>query len=136
VTELAVLAFSHALSPEEKSALNGDLIDFRSALLNLSQPKQQNQNENQTQTQASPPAWFSMAWVDRPGKVQHPDSPSEHAFLSILVVGWQSKEQHEAVRQTEEFGKAIAPIRSRMLKPAKGLEMRHVRFQGGTKQES
>jgi hypothetical protein len=78
--------------------------------------------------EAKPAKSFSMGWFDRPATVQHPDSPSKEASLCTLVVGWESKEDHEAARATEEFGKAIEPIREYMLPAVKVLQMRHVRF--------
>jgi hypothetical protein len=74
-----------------------------------------------------PALLFSRGWIDRPGTVQHPDSPSGEASLCVLVVGWGSKEEHEAARATEEFGKAIKPIREHMLPAVKALQMRHAR---------
>ncbi|WEW58030.1 hypothetical protein PRK78_003497 [Emydomyces testavorans] len=114
VVELAVLAFPKEISPPEKTSLNHDLIHFRSTCLQLKEPK--------------PPSAFSMGWIERPGSVAHQDSKSGQAQLLVLVVGWESKEQHEQARKSEEFGKSITPIRERMLPAIKALQMRHARF--------
>jgi len=114
VIELVVLAFPSTLTLSEKTNLDTDLINFRSTLLNL--------------CGAKPASFCSVGWLDRPGTVQHPESPSGEASLCIFVVGWGSKEEHEAARATEEFGKGIKPIREHMLPAVKELQMRHVRF--------
>ncbi|EEP76164.1 predicted protein [Uncinocarpus reesii 1704] len=114
VIELAVLAFPKDINPPERTALNNDLINFRSTCLQL--------------TDSKPPSAFSMGWVERPGSVPHQDSKSGRAQLIVLVVGWESREQHEEVRKTTGFGNSIAPIRERMLPAIKALQMRHVKF--------
>ncbi|KAL1956530.1 hypothetical protein VTO42DRAFT_7093 [Malbranchea cinnamomea] len=121
VTELAVLGFPHNLEPHDRSALDNDLVQFRAALLGLQQVKA--------------PASFSMGWVERPSAVPHTGSPSGQASLVILVVGWGSKEEHEAVRETEEFGRTIKPIRERMVPATPALQMRHVRFKRDERKE-
>ncbi|OJD21955.1 hypothetical protein ACJ73_06705, partial [Blastomyces percursus] len=70
-----------------------------------------------------PPAWLSLGWVERPGTVKHADSPSGEAELAILVIGWESIQEHEAAMGTHDFEKAIAPVRAKMLPGIKVLEM-------------
>ena len=121
VTELVVLPFEDTISPEDKTALDKDLITFRNTLLDIKSVKA--------------PQSFSMGWVGRPGPVPHKESPSGQALLTAVVVGWGSKEEHETVRRTEEFGRTIKPIRERMLPGIEGLGMRHVRFKRDEKEK-
>lgn len=114
VIELAVLAFPKDLSPPDKTSLNHSMINLRSTCLQLKESK--------------PPSAFSLGWVERPGSVPHQDSKSGKAQLMVFVVGWESREQHEELRKTEGFSKAIAPIRKMMLPSMDILKMRHVRF--------
>lgn len=62
--------------------------------------------------------------------MEHADSPSGEAELAILVIGWESVQEHEAVMGTDAFEKAIAPVRKKMLPGLKVLEMRYVKFMG------
>lgn len=116
ITELCVLPFPDNLSVQEMKDLNGDLINFRSAVA-----------EQLTQ-EAGPQSW-AMGQVDRPSPLKHDKSPTGQAVLRFLAVGWESVETHKRAKETEQFGKSIAPIREKMLPPAPGLEMKHVRFQ-------
>ncbi|KAL2374175.1 hypothetical protein BDBG_05508 [Blastomyces gilchristii SLH14081] len=75
-----------------------------------------------------PPGWLSLGWVERPRTVEHADSPSGEAELTILVIGWESIQEHEAAMGTDDFEKAFAPVRAKMLPGIKVLEMRYVRF--------
>lgn len=70
-----------------------------------------------------------MGHVDRPSTIKHGKSPSGMAVLHLLAVGWESVEAHMNAKQTEQFGRSIAPIREKMLGPVPGLELKHVRFQ-------
>lgn len=113
--EIAVLAFPDNLELSDKSSLDTSLIDFRSALLELKETK--------------PPSSLSMGWVERPSTVKHPDSESGQASLVVIVIGWDSTEDHEAARKTDAFNESISPVREKMLPAIKVLHMRHVRFQ-------
>ncbi|KAK2750578.1 hypothetical protein FQN57_002649 [Myotisia sp. PD_48] len=121
VIELAALAFPDNFEPTVKANLNHDLVNFRTALLHLRESK--------------PPDSFSMGWVERPSTVKHPDSESGQASLVIMVVGWESKEDHMAASKTEEFERAIGPLKRTMLPALQVLEMRHVKLRGGKYQE-
>ncbi|OAX79653.1 hypothetical protein ACJ72_06021 [Emergomyces africanus] len=150
IVELAILPFPSALPFEEKSFLSTSLSNLRTTLLKITpsdgdedlpvakeqQQQQQQQEQNPTlpsrakMEKQGPPRWLSLGWVERPGTVMHADSPSGEAELAILVIGWQSVQEHEAVMGTDEFENAIAPIRGKMLPGIKVLEMRYVRFLG------
>ena len=69
-----------------------------------------------------------MGHVDRPSTVQHAKSPSGHAILHLLAIGWETVEAHVQAKETEQFQQAIAPIREKMLPPVPGLEIKHVSF--------
>ncbi|KKZ64870.1 hypothetical protein EMCG_09247 [[Emmonsia] crescens] len=151
IVELAILPFPSALPFEEKSFINTSLSNLRTALLNIqpsdddedlpnAEQQQQRQQGQQEQNSLSPsrakmgkpgpPRWLSLGWVERPGTVEHADSPSGEAELAALVIGWESVQEHEAVMGTDAFEKAIAPVRKKMLPGLKVLEMRYVKFMG------
>jgi hypothetical protein len=115
VTELCALPFPSNLSVPETKALNADLINFRTALI-------------EELPQGEGPRSWTMGHVDRPGTVQHTKSPSGQAMIYLVAVGWESVEAHKKAKETEQFGKSIAPIRQKMLPPVPGLEMKHVSF--------
>lgn len=115
VTELVALSFPTSLNPDEHSALNQNLIDFRTAL-------------TEKLEEGKRPVSWSMGHVDRPGGVEHTASPSGRAFVQFLAVGWESVETHMAVRETREFKETIQPIREKALSPVEGLKMKHVSF--------
>ncbi|CAL5868342.1 uncharacterized protein PFLUO_LOCUS2567 [Penicillium psychrofluorescens] len=116
VTELCILPFASSLTTEETKQLHSDLISFRTTLV-----------EQLPQT-VGPRSW-AMGHVDRPSTIKHGKSPSGMAVLHLLAVGWESVEAHMNAKQTEQFGRSIAPIREKMLGPVPGLELKHVRFQ-------
>lgn len=93
-----------------------DLINFRSAVVEQLPPE------------AGPQSW-AMGQVNRPSPLKHEQSPSGQAVLYFLAVGWESVETHMRAKETELFGRSIAPVREKMLAPVPGLEMRHVKFQ-------
>lgn len=70
-----------------------------------------------------------MGHVDRPSKLPHETSPSGHAVVHLLAVGWDSVDAHLKAKDTEKFVESIAPIREKMLAIIPGLEMKHVSFQ-------
>jgi hypothetical protein len=116
VTELAPVAFPSTLSPQDQPEWHQDWISLRSVLMEkLPDPR--------IRAKA-----FSMGYVERPAVLEHPDSPSGKAVLYMVVVGWDSVEQHHAWIGTEEFKNAIRPVSEKSLPFVKGLEMRHVRF--------
>ncbi|KAJ5959603.1 uncharacterized protein N7479_006753 [Penicillium vulpinum] len=116
VTELCTLAFPSDLEARAVRQINGDLINFRTTLV------------EQLPQAAGPRSW-SMGHVDRPSKLPHARSPSGQAFAHLLAVGWDSIEAHFKAKETEKFVESIAPLREKMLAPIPGLEMKHVSFQ-------
>ncbi|KAJ5595042.1 uncharacterized protein N7459_001250 [Penicillium hispanicum] len=115
VTELCPLAFPGSLTIPERKQLDGNLINFRTALM-------------EQLPQAEAPKSWAMGHVDRPSTVPHEKSPSGDAIMHLLTVGWESVEAHMKAKQTEQFVQSIAPIREKMLSPVPGLEMKHVSF--------
>lgn len=111
-----MLPFPSNLPVPEAKALNADLINFRTALV-------------EQLPQAEGPRSWTMGHVERPGTVQHAKSPNGQAVTHLLAVGWESVEVHQKAKETEQFSKGIAPIRQKMLPPVPGLEMKHVSFQ-------
>lgn len=101
---------------QEIKDLNGDLINFRSAVA------------EQLPQEAGPQSW-AMGHVDRPSPFKHDKSPTGLAVLRFLAVGWESVETHKVAKETEQFRTSIAPVREKMLPPVPGLEMKHVKFQ-------
>ncbi|PGH05178.1 hypothetical protein GX51_03077 [Blastomyces parvus] len=162
IVEFAILPFPSALPFEQKSFVESSLSNLRTALLGIcpsddeeEKPATKEQHHHQHHqhhqqheepksssrpsrlTKPGPPSWLSLGWVERPGTVEHADSPSGEAELAILVIGWESIQEHEAALGTDDFEKAIAPIRAKMLPGIKVLEMRYVRFmeEGGKGEE-
>ncbi|KAJ5537407.1 hypothetical protein N7513_010593 [Penicillium frequentans] len=115
ITELCTLSFANPLSAPEKRQLNGDLINFRTAMI------------EQLPKGSGLKSW-SMGEVDRPSLVQHAKSPSGQATLHLLVVGWESIDAHKKSRETEQFVSSISPIREKSLGAIPGLEVKHVSF--------
>lgn len=111
-----MLPFPSNLTVPEAKALNADLINFRTALL-------------EQLPQAEAPRSWTMGHVERPGTVQHAKSPSGQAVTHLLAIGWESVEAHKRAAETEQFSKGIVPIRQKMLPPVPGLELKHVSFQ-------
>lgn len=95
--------------------MNADLLNFRTALV-------------EQLPQADRPRSWAMGHVDRPSMVQHVKSPSGHAVLYLLAIGWETVEAHMQAKETEQFQHSVAPIREKMLAPVPGLEMKHVSF--------
>ncbi|KAJ5612995.1 hypothetical protein N7510_006189 [Penicillium lagena] len=118
VTDLSILPFASSLAASETMQLHSDLISFRTTLV------------GQLPQTVRPRSW-AMGQIDRPSMVKHDKSPSGMAVLHLLAVGWESVEAHMNAKQTEEFGRSIAPIRDKMLGPVPGLGLKHVRFQKG-----
>ncbi|OQE26833.1 hypothetical protein PENSTE_c005G01057 [Penicillium steckii] len=115
VTEICTLPFPSSLTVQETRQLNADLINFRIVLV-------------EHLPQASGPRSWAMGHVDRPSTVQHAKSPSGHAILHLLAIGWETVEAHLQAKETEQFQQAVAPIREKMLPPVPGLEIKHVSF--------
>ncbi|KAJ5993695.1 hypothetical protein N7451_009419 [Penicillium sp. IBT 35674x] len=115
ITELCTLSFANSLSVPEKRQLNGDLINFRTAMV------------EQLPEGSGLRSWL-MGEVVRPSLVQHAKSPSGQATLHLLVIGWESIEAHKKSRETKHFVSSISPIREKSLGTIPGLEVKHVSF--------
>lgn len=61
--------------------------------------------------------------------IEHPDSPTGKAVVNVVVVGWESSDQHYAIWKTPEFKEVIPPVRALMLPYAPGIGMKHTPFQ-------
>ncbi|KAJ5089940.1 hypothetical protein N7532_008624 [Penicillium argentinense] len=116
VTEICALPFPSSLTVQETKQLNAELINFRTALV-------------EHLPQEDGPRSWAMGHIDRPNMVQHAKSPSGHAVVHLLAVGWETVEAHKQAKETEQFQQSVAPIREKMLPPVPGLEMKHVSFQ-------
>ncbi|KAI9926738.1 hypothetical protein ASPWEDRAFT_120319 [Aspergillus wentii DTO 134E9] len=115
VTEICALSFPSSMTPDDLLKLNADLINFRTALMERLPP-------------SSRPKSWATGYMNRPGTLEHKGSPSGHATVHVLAVGWESVEAHRAARETKEFAESIKPIRQRALALAQGLGMKHVTF--------
>ncbi|KAH7230026.1 hypothetical protein B0J15DRAFT_473190 [Fusarium solani] len=73
-------------------------------------------------------AEIMSTWDSRP-VVAHPDSRTGESLLSILMVGWQSAEQHYEIWKWSDFRAAyIGPVKAHMLSYPEGIGMKHVPF--------
>jgi hypothetical protein len=116
VTELCSLPFASTISALEQRQLDTDLINFRAALM-------------EQLPQSTGPCSWAMGYIDRPTKLVHANSPSGHAVVHFLTVGWDSVEAHMKAKESTKFSESMAPLRKKMLAPIPGLEMKHVSFQ-------
>ncbi|KAH8704847.1 hypothetical protein BGW36DRAFT_392603 [Talaromyces proteolyticus] len=116
VTELVNFLMPSDISAENLSKFNRDIVTFR------------NETQKVQPADIKPVSW-SMGHVERPVTIDHRDTPSGKAKAYFMAIGWQSKEKHTAARETKEFKETVAPLRTVMVSPVKGLEMRHVKFQ-------
>ncbi|KAJ5125763.1 hypothetical protein N7448_005077 [Penicillium atrosanguineum] len=116
MTELAALPFPSNMTVAETKALNTDMLNFRTAM-----------TEGIAQ-EIAPQSW-AMGHVDRPGTIEHKESPTGQAVIRLLVIGWTSLQAHKDARETDQFVRTIQPLQQRMLPPVPGLEMKHVSFQ-------
>jgi hypothetical protein len=116
VTELCTLPYASTLSVLEAKQVTANLLSFRTALVEQLSPT------------VGPCSW-AMGQLDRPGKLDHVNSPSGKATVHFMAVGWDSVDAHVKAKQTDMFVESIAPLREKMLSPIPGLEMKHVSFQ-------
>ncbi|PGH06441.1 hypothetical protein AJ79_06531 [Helicocarpus griseus UAMH5409] len=132
IVELAILPFPSSLPFDEKAPLDNALSNLRSTMLNINPDEEsvrrQVSSSRKEPVKPAPPRWVSLGWVERPGTVKHAESPTGDAELAVLVAGWESVEEHEAVRGTESFQKAVQPLKEKMLPGIKVLGMRYVTF--------
>ena len=69
---------------------------------------------------------YSTGWVLE--EIAHPKATGGKGLGYACLIGWESVEAHMKARETEEFAKAIAPIRKSALAPLEGKSMMHVHF--------
>jgi len=115
VTEIIALAFPSSMTAAEHMELDDAIGAFRVAMLEHMPEGIRAQS-------------WSMGYIDRPGTMEHPNSPSGKALVLLMAIGWDSVEAHMTARKTSIFAENISPIRQRMLPPLEGLEMKHVSF--------
>ncbi|KAL4887176.1 hypothetical protein BJY04DRAFT_48913 [Aspergillus karnatakaensis] len=116
ITEIAPLPFPTSLSPSDRSKLSADLVTFRKAIVEEAEEKVRSKT-------------FLVGQVERPGEFPSEKSESGQAFVSLLVVGWESYEQHQQAREADAFSEKIKPVRERTVPPLEKLGMKHVKFQ-------
>ncbi|KAL4803755.1 hypothetical protein BDV18DRAFT_38988 [Aspergillus unguis] len=116
ITEIAPLAFPTSLSSADRSAISADLTALRKTLVEEVESKVRSKS-------------FLLGQVERPGEFEHEKSDSKQAFVHLLVIGWNSHEQHQEARGTDGFKSKIEPIRKSMVSPLDLLGMKHVKFQ-------
>lgn len=76
----------------------------------------------------TPPYFCRSTWESRP-VVRNPNSPTGESILSVVMVGWQSTQQHYDIWEQGDFRKTyIGPVKSHMVPYAPGLGMKHIRF--------
>lgn len=110
------MPYASTLSVLEAKQVNADLLSFRARLV-------------EKLPQAAGPRSWAMGQLDRPGKLDHIQSPSGKATVHFVAVGWDSVEAHMKAKETDKFIESIAPLREKMLTPIPGLETKHVSFQ-------
>lgn len=121
ITELCPMTFPTSLTPDEHNKLNQALVNTRIAAL------------KEIPQEVQPRNWW-MGHVDRPGKREHPTSPSGEAFVVFILVGWESVEAHKKARETEAYRRHRDEIKGRLLPtgtrllPGTGLGMTHAKF--------
>jgi heme-degrading monooxygenase HmoA len=115
VTELTIMPIPSPQSLEDQKATHEAFINLRAALT------QQTNGDSDLQAR-----YWSQGYIQQPGTISHEESPTQRASLFAMVIGWESKEQHEKARNTDSFKKTITSVREKRL--TKGTEMYHVKF--------
>lgn len=105
VTEFVTFYFPSSISSDDKK-------DFDEAMASFLDAPQQH---------ADGFRGASTGWIVE--EVEHASVGKGRGYVAAL--GWNSVEAHMAFRETDEFKKAIAPIREK----AKGSVMYHIKFQ-------
>ncbi|KAF9769935.1 hypothetical protein IL306_012574 [Fusarium sp. DS 682] len=116
VVDVTTMPFVAGTTAEEDASVREALSTMREAVL-TKLPKH-----------LAPSYWVMSTWDTRP-VVPHLDSPTGQSLLSILVVGWQSTEQHYEVWKWSDFRpKYVGPVKAKMLSYPEGIGMKHVSF--------
>ncbi|KAL5590073.1 hypothetical protein FOVSG1_011940 [Fusarium oxysporum f. sp. vasinfectum] len=112
--DVTTMPFVAGTTEEEDSSVREALSTMREAVLNKL-PKD-----------LAASYWVMSTWDTRP-IVPHPDSPTGRSLLSVLVVGWQSVQQHYDVWKYSDFRSTyIGPVKAKMLSYPEGLGMTHI----------
>ncbi|KAF4334035.1 hypothetical protein FBEOM_12164 [Fusarium beomiforme] len=90
IVDVTTMPFVGGTTEEEDASVREVLSTMREAVL------------NKLPEHLAPSYWLMSTWETRP-VVPHPDSPTGQSLLSILVVGWQSTQQHYDVWKWSDF---------------------------------
>ncbi|PNP76445.1 hypothetical protein FNYG_10231 [Fusarium nygamai] len=116
IVDLTTMPFVAGLSVDDDAGTREVLSTMREAVLNKL-PKD-----------LAPSYWVMSTWDTRP-VVPHPESPTGQSVLSVLVVGWQSTQQHYDIWKLQDFrSKYIGPVKAKMLSYPAGIGMKHIAF--------
>ncbi|KAG4261442.1 hypothetical protein FPRO03_11459 [Fusarium proliferatum] len=116
IVDLTTMPFVAGMSVEDDAGTREVLSTMREAVL------------NKLPEDMAPSYWLMSTWDTRP-VVSHPESPTGQSVLSILVVGWQSTQQHYDIWKLTDFrSKYIGPVKAKMLSYPEGIGMKHIAF--------
>ncbi|RKL26370.1 hypothetical protein BFJ72_g13766 [Fusarium proliferatum] len=116
IVDLTTMPFVAGLSVEDDAGTREALSTMREAVL------------NKLPENLAPSYWLMSTWDTRP-VVSHPVSPTGQSVLSVLVVGWQSTQQHYDIWKLADFrSKYIGPVKAKMLSYPEGIGMKHIAF--------
>ncbi|KAF5699248.1 hypothetical protein FMUND_14849 [Fusarium mundagurra] len=116
IVDLTTMPFVAGVSVEDDAGTREVLSTMREAVL------------NKLPEDLAPSYWVMSTWDTRP-VVPHPESPTGQSILSVLVVGWQSTQQHYNIWKLQDFrSKYIGPVKAKMLSYPEGIGMKHIAF--------
>ncbi|KAG9502149.1 hypothetical protein J7337_004974 [Fusarium musae] len=116
VVDITTMPFVAGMSVEDDTGTREVLSTMREAVL------------NKLPEDLKPSYWVMSTWDTRP-VVPHPESPTGQSMLYVLVVGWQSTQQHYNIWKFEDFrSKYIGPVKAKMLSYPEGIGMKHIAF--------
>ncbi|KAF4420533.1 hypothetical protein FACUT_11156 [Fusarium acutatum] len=116
IVDLTTMPFVAGMSVEDDIGTRKVLTTMREAVL------------NKLPENLAASYWVMSTWDTRP-VVPHPESPTGQTILSVLVVGWQSTQQHYDIWKLQDFrSKYIGPVKAKMLSYPEGIGMKHIAF--------
>lgn len=116
VVDVAPMAFTAGTTEEQDAQVREALEGMKHAVL------------TKLPDHLRPSYWCMSTWDSRP-VLPHPKSPTGKTLLSIVVVGWESVEQHHKVWEYGDFRATyIGPVKAHMLEYLPGLKMIHAAF--------
>ncbi|KAL9560686.1 hypothetical protein ACKAV7_015177 [Fusarium commune] len=116
IVDLTTMPFVAGMSVEDDAGTREVLNTMREAVL------------NKLPEDLAPSYWVMSTWDTRP-VVPHPESPTGQSVLSVLVVGWQSTQQHYNIWKLPDFRSTyIGPVKAKMLSYPEGIGMKHIAF--------